>query len=81
MELNSKMTKEERFSYHGLSVTDHRVITLKGSIQRKEIKAISTNNDKNYINVNLENQLLILEPIISVRKIIFDQKEYNISHL
>ena len=32
MELNSKMTKEERSSYNDFSIIDHGVITLKGTI-------------------------------------------------
>lgn len=82
MELNSKMAEEERFFYNGLSVTKHRVITLKGSIQGREFNAaISPSNDKNYININLANQLLIPDLSISVKKNNFDQKEYKISDL
>jgi len=82
MELNSKMTKEERFSYNGISIIDHEIITLKGSIQGREVNvAISPSNDKNCININLANQLLIRELSIGVKKIIFDQNEYKISDL
>ena len=82
MELNSKMMKEERFSYNGLSVIDHRVITLIGNIQGREFNVtINPSNDKNYININLANQLLIPELSIGVKKNIFDQKEYKISDL
>jgi len=79
---NLKMVKEGRFSYKGLSVMDHRLITLKGSMQGKEINiAISTSNEENYININLANQLLIPVPNIGERKNIFGQKEYKISDL
>lgn len=80
MELNSKMTKEERFSYNGfqLQITKY---TLKGSIQGREVNvAINPSNNKNY-NINLANQLLIPELSIGVRKNIFDKKEYKFSDL
>lgn len=82
IELNSKMMEEERFSYNGFLVTDHRVITLKGSIQGREVNvAINLSNDKNYININLANQRLIPELSIGGKKNIFDQKGYKISDI
>jgi len=72
MELNFKIMKEERFSYNGLLITDRGVITLKGIIQGREVNvAINLSNDKNYININLANQLLIPELSIGVKKNIF----------
>ena len=58
MELNSKMMKEERFSYNGLSVTDHEVITLKGSIQGRDVNvAINPRNVKR--NISDQNEYKI----------------------
>ena len=81
MEPSSKI-KEGRFSYKGIPIVDFRLFTLKGGIQREEINiSINANIEDNYINSNLANQLLILEPNIGEREGLFDIKEYEINDL
>lgn len=74
MELKLEMM-ERRFSYNGLLIIDYILFILKGNIQEKGINIVtSIRYDKNYININLVNQLLILELNIDERKYIFWQK-------
>jgi hypothetical protein len=57
--------KEGRLFYKGVSTSCFGLLTLKGSIQEKEINIIiNVNHKENYINIDLANQLLIPEPNI-----------------
>jgi hypothetical protein len=59
-----------------------RLFTLKGSIQGKEVNiVINVNHKENYINIDLENQLLIPEPNIIENKDIFCKRQYEIKDL
>ena len=58
-----------------------KINTLTGTIQGKKVNiAISTCNDKNYININLANQLLISDANVGERTYIFGN-EYEINDL
>jgi len=74
--------KEGRFSYEGCYISCYMIFTLKGSIQGREVNfIISMNRDENYINIDLENQLLISEQNISEKEYIFHKRHYEIKDL
>jgi hypothetical protein len=74
--------KAGRFSDKGVDIPCCGLFTLKGSIQGKEsIVVINVDDKDNYINIDLANQLLILEPNIIEKEDIFHKKQYEIKNL
>ena len=58
-----------RLFYKKCYISCYRFSTLKGSIQGREVNIIiNLDYNENYININLENQLLIPEPNIIEKK-------------
>jgi hypothetical protein len=78
-----EFSKEEgRFIYEGCPILCYGFSTLKGNIQRKEVNIdIILDHKENYININLENQLLIQEPNIIEKEDIFHKTQYEIKDL
>ena len=65
---NSKMTIE-KFTYEGYPILCYGFLTLKGSIQGREVNIIiNLDYNENYINMDLEKQLLSAEPHIIEKK-------------
>ena len=64
-------------------ISFYGLCTLKENIQRKEINiVINKSCEKNYINVNLENQLLIPKPNITENKnVSYFEAKYKLQNL
>jgi hypothetical protein len=76
---NSKM-KKGRFSYEGCLILCYEFSTLKGSIQGRKINIIIIlDHNENYIDIDLENQLLIPYPNIIEKEDIFQIKELQVT--
>jgi hypothetical protein len=71
-------TKGGRFTYEGYPISSYGFSTLKGSIQGREVNIIiSLDYNENYINIDLENQLLIPEPNIITNIDFFKLRNYK----
>jgi hypothetical protein len=65
--------------YEGYPILSYEFSTLKGSIQGKKVSiVIMLDYNENYINIDLENQLLIPKPDIIKKKDIFQIKELQL---
>jgi hypothetical protein len=78
MDPNNK--RKEKISYKGFPISSYGFSTLKRNIQGRHVNIIIYfDYNENYINIDLANQLLILEPNIIEKKDIFQITELQVT--
>jgi hypothetical protein len=75
-----KLIRKRESLYIYIYIYNNKAITLKGSIQGKEVNiVINLDHNENYINIDLANQLLIPELNIIEKEDIFQIKELQVT--
>ena len=77
--MDSNKTTKGRFFYEGCPIVCYGFSSLKENIQGREVNIfINLDYNENYINIDLENQLLIPKKNIIEKKDIFQIKELQV---